>query len=67
VDATETVAALVERTGMATRSAAATVAQYLLDAQAYRGSEFSLSEQMLSAALQFAAARTPAPSLRQAA
>jgi len=66
-DAVETVAELIERTDMATRTAAAAVAQYLIDAQLYRGAEFSLSEQTLSAALQFAAARAPRQALRRAA
>ena len=66
-DAIETVAELIERTDMGTRTAAAAVAQYLNDAQLYRGAEFSLSEQTLSAALQFAATRVPRQSLRRAA
>jgi hypothetical protein len=66
-EAVETIAELIERTDMATRTAAAAVAQYLRDCLAYRGPEFVLSEQTLSAALQNAAGRRRRPPLREAA
>ncbi len=63
----ETIAELIERTDMATRTAAASVAQYLRDSLAYRGAEFALSEQTLSAALRYAATRPRSAPLRHAA
>jgi hypothetical protein len=66
-DAIETIAEVIERTDMATRTAGAAVAQYLRDSLAYRGQEFVLSEQTLSAALQYAATRQHSAPLRRAA
>lgn len=65
-DAIETIASLLERTDLATRSSGAAVASYLVDCRAYLGRDFVLSDQTLSAALQ-QAARRPRPTLRQAA
>jgi hypothetical protein len=66
-DAVETIAALIERTDMATRASAAAVTRYLIDCQAYLGSEFALTEQTLSAALHYAAARPAASPMRRVA
>jgi hypothetical protein len=65
-DAIEVIASLVERTGLATRAASAAVASYLRDCREYLGTEFAVSDQVLSAALQYAA-RYPRQTLRQAA